>query len=944
MNAAYDEKSVGTHYDVLAFGPFRLDPVQQVLREAGKPLRLGSRALEILLTLVEAGGETVGKNELFARVWPNSVIEEGTLRVHIAALRKILGDGESGIRYVQNVAGRGYRFAAPVTRVQEGAPSTSGDASASTTPISDTSGSRAYRADNLPAPQTRMLGRAQALSTLVARVPQRRFVTITGPGGIGKTTLALSVADTLAPSYPQGVCFVDLASLTEPRLVAASLASALGLAALATDPLPGILSFLQEKSMLLLLDNCEHVIEVAAGLVEKVLQSAPDIQVLTTSREPLRAKGESVHRLEPLMMPDRKRAMTGAEAIASPAVRLFVERAEASLDTFELDDAEVPLIIEICRRLDGNPLAIELAAAYVDLLGVRGLAASLDQGLYLSIRGPRTAAQRHQTLRATLDWSYELLSDSEQTILRRVGVFVGSFDLQSARAVAADEQVVAADVFEGLANLAAKSLLVVDVTGEKVLYRLLDMPRAYALGKLRASGEFVQIRQRHAEMWRTSGAAELRAQHKACWFNVFGRRMDDLRAALQWCFSPGGRESVGTRLTLASLWFECVLAAEYGGNREWAQRAIHVRPTSEAELLAELDAVLTQILPHFKGAVQDLTVAQQLGDGTYKRRSALWGLWIERLMLRDYRVAINISESFHVRSSRLGDDAATESDRILTVAHHYAGRQSLARHHAERVLRGSGSTTPVTVGEAPQLCHTRTMLAKILWVQGFADQAMRVAHEGISEAHSAGNPYMICFTLLVGSAVSAWCGKLAEAGRLVTALRDYAVGHELGYFLLWANCCDTALAVCNAEIVVEGDFKLSDDPLSNSQNFDIMCPVSEGLVSTCAIVRAEHGRGGWLTAEVLRVKGERMLKTTASCAAATAEDQFHTALHTARRQGALSFELRAAMSLARLWRDQHRIRPAHDLLASVYSQFTEGFTTADLMAAEALLKDLAADQ
>jgi len=494
--------SLGAGYEVLAFGPFRFDPLRHVLREGDKPIRLRSRALGILLALVERAGETVSMNELHARVWRNSVVVGGALRVHMAALRKILGDGKSGIRYVENVSGRGYRFVAPVTRLHEMPEPAcfAMPAVATEVTICGAAGALAYRANNLPTPLTRMLGRSQARSMLAARVPQQRFVTVTGPGGIGKTTLAVSVAETLAPSYPHGVCLVDLALLTEPRGIAGALAYALGLVASAPDPLSDILTFLQDKSLLLLLDNCEHLIETAASLVEKVLRHAPGVHILATSRERLRAEGESVHRLAPLAMPQRESVRNCAEALAFPALQLFVERAGEASDTFNLNEAEVPLIAEICRRLDGNPLAIELAAGHVDLLGVAGVATRLDRGLHLFVRGRRTAVPRHQTLRATFEWSYELLSTSEQIILRRLAVFVGSFDLRSVSALAADDTVNAARVFEGLINLVAKSLIVAEVTAEKVLYRLLDTTRSHALEKLCDSGELTKIQRRAREM------------------------------------------------------------------------------------------------------------------------------------------------------------------------------------------------------------------------------------------------------------------------------------------------------------------------------------------------------------------------------------------------------------------------------------------------------------
>lgn len=491
-----DRGADGTDGVVLVFGPFRLDVVRHDLRAAGKPVRLGSRALEILLALVERAGETIGTNELLARVWRNSVVEPCTVRVHIASLRKILGDGKSDVRYIENVSGQGYRFAVPVTRLHE-----TGDVTrASSASFAAAPGSLAFRSNNLPTPLTRMLGRAEALSTLVARMPQRRFVTLTGPGGIGKTMLAVNAAEWLAPAFPHGVCFVDLASVPEPRLLQGALAEALGLAARVADPLPDILTFLRDKSMLVVFDNCEHVIEAAARLVESVLQGAPGVHVLATSREPLRAQSEVVHRLEGLALPVGGGAMTGAAALAFPAIQLFVERAEASLDTFELRDAEVPILVEICRRLDGNPLALELVAANVDLLGIRGLAVRVAQELHLTIRGRRTAAPRQKTLGATLDWSYGLLPASEQALLRRVAVFINSFDLPAARAVATDEKLAAAEVPAALTNLVAKSLLVADGSGERARYRLPATSRAYALKKLRDSEELAQTQGRHAEM------------------------------------------------------------------------------------------------------------------------------------------------------------------------------------------------------------------------------------------------------------------------------------------------------------------------------------------------------------------------------------------------------------------------------------------------------------
>jgi predicted ATPase/DNA-binding winged helix-turn-helix (wHTH) protein len=504
MQSMPDAVSASDVSKVLSFGPYRLDLVQHVLREGDKPLRLGSRALEILITLVEHAGEIVSKNELLSRVWPKSVVQEATLRVHIAALRKALGDDECGIRYVENFSGRGYRFVGHIERAP--APPSSVASPTEVVPSETEIEVPGPRFGNLPAPLTAMVDRAQAINTLEARIPLRRFVTIVGPGGVGKTTVALAVADKLFGAYEHGALFVDLEMVADPSRVTYALAEALGLEPVAEDPLPEILTHLRRKSVLIVLDNCEHVVGAAAGLAEKVLRAAPGVHLLATSREPLRAGSEYVHRLLPLETPVSSAMLTRAEAMTFPAIQFFVERASANLDTFDLHDSDIPFVVEICRRLDGNPLAIELAAARVDLFGVRGLAARLDDCLQLLTRGRRTAGPRHQTLRATLDWSYGLLSSLEQVILRRLAVFPGSFAIEAANALVSESGMSAADIFDSLTNLVAKSLLTVDVTGEEAMYRLLETTRVYAMERLSQSNELGKITRLHALMERNASS------------------------------------------------------------------------------------------------------------------------------------------------------------------------------------------------------------------------------------------------------------------------------------------------------------------------------------------------------------------------------------------------------------------------------------------------------
>jgi predicted ATPase/DNA-binding winged helix-turn-helix (wHTH) protein len=540
----------------IAFGPFVLNPTQRVLLRGDRPVRLGSRAREILICLVERAGTVVSKNELIKRVWPHTVVEEGTLRVHIASLRKILGQGRTQTQYVENVTGHGYRFVATVTRAaeHESAPSEPAESEHDGESVRVLLGPMSIeQAPAVCAPVTRLIGRKDVVAMIADQLQRRRLMTLVGPGGMGKTTVAWAAAEFTRDSYPNGVCFVDLGSVASPRLIFGRLAAALGLATVASDPLPYIMQFLQDQRMLIVLDNCEHVIDAAALLAEKLLAGSAVVRILATSREPLRVQDESVLRLAPLELPPVTAATTAAEALRYPAIQLFAERAAACLHHFELVDCDVPTVVDICRKLDGLPLAIELAAARVDVFGIRGLAACLNDRLGFLTRGHRTAVPRHRTLRATLDWSYELLPAVEQTALRRLSVFAGHFDATAASAVICDTGTDPTSILNTLTDLAAKSLITVHAAGDQVSYQLLNTSRAYAAEKLEGSVEVYEIKQRHAKLCCSWGDAELEWEPASVdGRDCDSRRIDDVRAALNWCFSRDGDATLGIELTAKS--------------------------------------------------------------------------------------------------------------------------------------------------------------------------------------------------------------------------------------------------------------------------------------------------------------------------------------------------------------------------------------------------------
>ncbi len=549
--------------EVISFGPFRLHAAQRLIERKGTPLHLSGRALDILIALVEQASRVVSKNELMARVWPDATVDESSLRVHVAALRKALGDGEAGARYVTTLTGQGYCFVAPVSRSSEPA-------------LPMTANSKSGQAHNLPTRPTRMVGRHQTVQEISEQLKTERFVTIAGPGGIGKTTVAVSVGHELLAEFAGAAHFFDLGPLNDPVLVPGAVASTLGLLVQSADPIPGLIAFLRDKRMLLILDSCEHVIETAAALAERIFEGAPQAHILATSRESLRVEGEHVHRLSPLASPPDDAGLTAAQALDFPAVQLFVERAIASDRRFELNDADAPVVGEICRRLDGMALAIELAAGRIDVYGVQETMALLNDRFKLLWDGRRTALPRHQTLSATLDWSYDLLSTLERSILCRLSVFVGVVTLEGARAVATGDDIDETQVVTVLVGLVAKSLISADTSVPATRYRLLDTTRAYASAKLSESGEAGDVKRRHASYFlelleRVDGNSFTPLQAKS--FAIFADQLGNVRTALEWCFSERGNGVLGVALAAASapLFLEMSLLTEC---HRWTERAV----------------------------------------------------------------------------------------------------------------------------------------------------------------------------------------------------------------------------------------------------------------------------------------------------------------------------------------------------------------------------------
>src|SRR5450432_900359 len=535
------ERAVQTK-DVISFGPFTLMASERLLTKQGATLHLGARTLDTLIALASRPNEVVSKRDLMAEVWPDVTVEEGSLRFHIAELRKALGGGKAGARYISTLAGRGYCFVAPVTRSSN---------RANVLPAAAAS----FPHTNLPNPLLRMVGRGDDVFRLSSQLNASRFVTIVGTGGVGKTTVAVAVGHHLIEAFIGAVLFVDLGMLSDPGLVATTAASMLGLSVQSNDATPSLIAYLRDKRILLILDNCEHLVEAVAALASRIFVAAPHVHILATSREALQVEHEHVYRLDPLACPPDDSGLTAAAVQNFPAVQLFIERAAASGVRLDFGDAEAAIVVGICRKLDGVALAIELAARRVDAYGLAQTAALLDQRLTLLWLGPRTAPARQKTLQATLDWSYGLLSELERVVLRRLAVFVGHFTIDAALAVATSASVDQALVFGAIDSLVAKSMVATSPLGAMMRYRLLDTTRAYALQIIIDDADALDLSTRHASYfrrwleqngkeWSSLSSGIERASHFA--------GVNNVRVALEWCFSQGGNIELGVSLAAAA--------------------------------------------------------------------------------------------------------------------------------------------------------------------------------------------------------------------------------------------------------------------------------------------------------------------------------------------------------------------------------------------------------
>lgn len=944
----------------LAFGRFLLLPHRRELLADDQLIRLGGRAFELLTALVEARGSVLSKDALMERIWPHQVVEENALQSQISALRAALGPDRNLIR---TVSGRGYQFTGEIRVLSAGADGPVGTAkperAASVAPT------------NLPEPISELIGRADDLDEILRLAAAHRLVTLTGAGGIGKTRMALAAARRLLPSFADGIWLVELSPLADPGLVPAAVAAAMGLQ-LAVEELSAqrLAQALADRELLLVLDTCEHVIEAVAALAEAVLRVGQSAHLLATSRESLQLEGEWVFPVPPLAVPPED-AEGNDELLRYGAVRLFVERARAANPRFLLAPRVVASIAAVSRRLDGMPLAIEMAAARASALPIDDISARLGDRFRLLTAQRRTSLPRHQTLRATLDWSHELLTEPERTVMRRLAIFAGAFSLEAVgTVVASPPELTRWGVVEALSGLVAKSLVVADVGDAAMPFRLLDTTRAYALEKLDESGERTTVARRHAEYYRDlfeRADAEAGAKSAAEWGADYGRAIDNLRAALDWTFSPNGEPSLGVALTSAAvpLWMHLSLLEECRRRVEQALAAPQSGIARDIRQEMKLYAARGRTALYTgTGGVADvgaawtaaLALAEKLDDAEYQLRS-LRGLWFFHNMSGRHGPALTAAERFCALAANQPDpNEQLIGERMIGVSHYYKGQYATARRHLEHVL--------ANYVEEPNRAHiirfeyhprvtARSILARILWLQGLPIQAMRTAEVALEDARVTQNTVSVLYARVQATCpVALWSGDLPAAERHVRTLVDQSTEHGLALGQAFGRCYEGMLVVARggcssgARLLLDG---VESFGKARSEGLrliafmvaDALCRagyIAEGLgVVEEAIDCSADNEDRWHIAELLRVRGELRLS---SGRLEDARDDFRRALEWARQQAALAWELRAAISLAHLLRDESRSAEATALLQPVYDRFTEGFETADLNEAAKLLSSL----
>jgi predicted ATPase/DNA-binding winged helix-turn-helix (wHTH) protein len=938
---------------VIAFGDFRLYPSRHLLERNGSPLSLGGRALHLLIALAERAGEIVTKRELIETVWPDVTVEEGSLRFHMVALRKALGEDQREQRFVATVPGRGYSFVAPIGRQSQ---------NRMAEPIADDADDRS----SLPPPLAQMIGRDSAVAEVAALVADHDVVSIIGAGGIGKTTVGIAVSHEMLVNFAGAAAFVELAALGDSMLVPTAVASAVGLRVQAHDVGRILVGYLRDHPTLLILDNCEHLIEGVAQLVDQIRAEAPGTKILITSREALRVESERVYRLSTLELPWDDLPLSAETIMQFPATRLFVERVSAQDSNFVLRDEDAPLVTDICRKLDGLALAIELAASRVQPFGLAELADMLGGRMRLLWRGRRTAPARQHTLAATLDWSYNLLTDVERLVLDRFSVFVGACGLDAVLAVIPDAKLDSSDALETIVGLVDKSLITAQATAKGRRYYLLQTTREYLRGRVASSEDDREVSRRHAVYYRDLLAQIPTGKTQGeRGFSLFGEQLGNVRSALEWSFSPDGDTTLGVGLAAVAGWVfqELALLNEC---EAWCRRALDTLGPLPSGSREEMQLQAAQGLSMMftrgnSGQVREalaraVELAEKWDDG-HCELQVLGRLNTFETRVCNFAAAVTSARRSEIVAQRLGDPGAIAMSRwMLGVSMHGGGDQGGAKFYCETAVGPSPDSERLNTRYLSFDYQLRALnaLGRSLWLNGKSRRGLHIVRRGIEISQEMGDPLARNINTMYSPPVFMW----QEDWDTAEELNDWQIAHaeKHGWGPYWAVGMGlrgeleirrgqigqgiSTLTICLERLRAERQYIWLGT---------FLAALAEGLLeqgevdkanaaTTEAIEQYERDGPTWFTPEVYRIAARAAAaRDGGECAA---EALLGQALEKSREQSALAWELRAATDLAALWQRRGQLEQGLELLRPLYLRYEPEDVTPDLRRAARLLKEL----
>ncbi|MBK8467513.1 MAG: winged helix-turn-helix domain-containing protein [Chloracidobacterium sp.] len=767
-----------------------MDCARRSLKRNGEPLTLTSKTFDLLQQLVENHGSVLSKDELLDRVWPGQFVEENNLSVQISALRRVFGDKNGAYRFITTVPGKGYSFIETVKRSgNEG----STDANAAPQRVSP---ANLYEGESV-------FGRSEEIAEIKSLLQSTddgaRLIILTGAGGCGKTKLAQAVAGELSADFPDGVWFVELAAVNNEELLALTVAVALGVEESSeTTPVESLKNFLSERRMLLILDNFEQLIS-AASFIKEIIASSPSLKILVTSRVALRLSNEREFEVRPLSVPPKDIVLSAEQLNDYAAVRLFVARAKSSKKNFAMTEENASSVAEICRRLDGLPLAIELAAPRVKLLSVQSILSRLENSLQLLTGGAHDMPERQRTMRGTIEWSYDLLDEAEKIMFRRLAVFAGGFTVEAAETIAEEENArkreqsspidvqsvssstdlgIAASALDLLGSLLDNNLLVSkEQTDGSSRLQMLEVVREFAFEMLGKTGELDDLLRIHAQLFLSlADEAEpfLYGEKGIEWLARLENEHDNFRAALSWCLKNEPETAARITASLSFFWFG---HSHFSEGLGWCNAALQVTENNISEARAKILLQISIFLRHrgeFEAArkitEKCLAESRELND-TVLIQKAVHGLGCIAAVQKDYSSA----ESYYLEALALSRNANDERRIAYTLGSLGDLEMCKGNHSAARVFLEECRVLSEKLGDRPVQTTIYYNLGAIDYFEGLYQKAALKFARSLRICKEMGFKSMMSCALDGFAALAAVGGNFELSARLagvVDSLRE----------------------------------------------------------------------------------------------------------------------------------------------------------------------------